>query len=82
MSWVRVLQVGNVSRCYDQFLLLFIVEDLPMQGYRLFFTEITLVKSRLMGWALLHLVEQGLERLNALLLLEVFQTLLIRVQCL
>jgi len=45
MSWVGILHIGNVGRCNDQFFFLFIVEDLPMQRYGLFFAEITLVEA-------------------------------------
>jgi hypothetical protein len=49
MCWVGVLSVTNVCSCNNQFFLVLVKEYFPVQSNNLFFAEVPLVESRLVG---------------------------------
>lgn len=65
---VSILNVAHVSRSNYNLLLLLVEEDLPVQRDGLFYAEVPLVESTLVGWAPLHFGKQRFKSLNSVLL--------------
>ena len=67
MSWISILSVAYIGSGNNQLLLIIIKEDLSVQGYHLFLTEIPLVESALMCRAFLKTMEKSLKCLYSVL---------------
>lgn len=82
MDGLSVLDVGHICCSYDEFLLLFIIEDLTVERDSLLLAKVPLIEATLVCRALLQFVKQGFKCLDPLLLFQLLKMFLVGVHCL